>query len=429
MVARELEEGRTLLVSGPASVTLIEGRAETLGTSIPIKSRVVIRGGRVLPFYASEKSLMDVVLGKNAESKEVFGDTIPNSWIESVQDILTLEHPCIVMVIGDTDSGKTTFCTFLANKALEKVNPVGIIDGDIGQADIGAPTTIGLGVIKSPITDLFTVKTKNAYFVGITSPSDVAANVIHGMTLLKREATELGLRFIIVNTDGWVQGDDAKSYKVEIAKAIKPNAVVGIQWDGELISILNAFEAEGVKIYSLKASVAVRERNKEERRGLRELGYKKFLRGPRISFLPMNWIKIENSIISTGRPLLPERLGEFESLLGCRLAYGEETPHTLFLVLRRGGEVEAEDVVLRLAKSVRKKIRLATQGDETGLLVSLLDDKRRFLGLGRLVEIDFKKLALRIATPIKARASIVQFGRIKLDRECGEVGISDTFAI
>lgn len=428
-MVKELEAGRTLLVSGPASVTLLEGKLEALGTSVPIKSRVVIRGGRVLPFRASEKSMIDVVLGENAESKEILENTIPDSWIKSVQEILTLEHPCIVMAIGDTDSGKTTFCTFLANKALEKVHPIGIIDGDIGQADIGAPTTIGLGVIKNPITDLFTVKTKNAYFVGMTSPSDVADNVIRGIALLKREATEMGLKFIIVNTDGWIQGDAAKSYKVEIAKAVKPNAVVGIQRDSELISILDAFENEGVKTYSLKASVAVRGRDKEERRKLRELGYKKFLRGSRMVFVPMNWIKIENSIISAGRPLLQERLREFEDLLGCKLVYGEETPSTLFLVLSRGEEIEAEDAVSRLAKSIRKKIRLVLQGEEVGLLVSLLDDKRRFLGLGRLFEIDFEKLALRITTPIKGRASIVQFSRIKLDREGGEAGILDAFAI
>ena len=58
----------------------------------------------------------------------------------------------IVLVIGATDAGKSTFCRFLADVALAKGCKVACVDADIGQSQIGPPTTIG---VKSflPMTD------------------------------------------------------------------------------------------------------------------------------------------------------------------------------------------------------------------------------------------------------------------------------------
>lgn len=423
----ELEAHRTLLVSGPASITRVKGRVEALGTIVPVRGRVVIRRGRAVPFLSHEKSVISVVLGENAEVQEFADDTIPASWRRRVDEVLALGRPCIVMVIGDVDCGKTTFCTFLTNKALAKANPIAIIDADIGQADIGSPTTIGLGIVKEPLMDLFTVKARNAYFVGVTSPSEAADKVIQGLITLKREATDLGVNFIVINTDGWIQGDEAKLYKIKIARTLKPNIIIGIQREAELSPILSALETEGMKVYRLETSVAVKRRDREERKRLRELGYKKFLRGSKLSFLPISWVKIENTPLGTGRPLLPEETEEFENVLGRGIVYGEETPDTLFLVLKEEGAEEVK--ISDLKEKIGRKVHLVTQGEEEGLLVSLLDDKKKFLGLGVLVEVNYKKRVLRISTPVKGRASVVQFGRVKLTRDGEEIGVSDVFVV
>lgn len=424
---RELEVSKTLLVSGPASITLIKGSVEALGTNVPVRGRVVIRRGRAVPFRSHEKSVIAVVLGENAEAQELADDTIPASWRKSVDEALALGRPCSVMVIGDVDCGKTTFCTFLTNKALTKTRPIAIIDADIGQADIGSPTTIGFGIVKEPITDLFTVKARNAHFVGVTSPSEVTDQVIKALTTLKQEAAESDVDFIIINTDGWIQGDEAKMYKVKLAGTLKPNAIIGIQREAELSPILSALETDGMKVYRLETSVAVKKRDREERKRLRELGYKKFLRGAKLSFLPLSWIKVENAPLGTGRPLLPEETREFENFLGREIVYGEETPDTLFLVLREGRREEGK--ISELTEKIGRRVNLTTQGEEEGLLVSLLDDKKRFLGLGVLVEVDYRKRALRISTPVKRRPRVIQFGRVRLTRNGEEIGVSDVFAL
>ena len=63
---RTVEKGKTLLVDGPASVTLCSGKVEVFGSIPPVASKVVIREGKRLPFVVHEKSELDISVGENA---------------------------------------------------------------------------------------------------------------------------------------------------------------------------------------------------------------------------------------------------------------------------------------------------------------------------------------------------------------------------
>ena len=52
----------------------------------------------------------------------------------------------IVLVIGAMDIGKSTFCRFLVERGVTSGLRVGFVDADVGQSQIGPPTTIGLKV-------------------------------------------------------------------------------------------------------------------------------------------------------------------------------------------------------------------------------------------------------------------------------------------
>ena len=55
----------------------------------------------------------------------------------------------IVLVIGATDVGKSTFCRFLIERGVTSKLKVGFVDADVGQSQIGPPTTIGLKIFSS----------------------------------------------------------------------------------------------------------------------------------------------------------------------------------------------------------------------------------------------------------------------------------------
>jgi hypothetical protein len=159
MMKRTVEEGRTLLVDGPASFAIVSGACDVLGFQARCGCRIVVRDGKRLPFFATETASMDISLGENAGVEEVDGDTIPPSWIESVELLASCEkNPAVAMVIGKGDSGKTSLCTYLINKLTQKKRRIAVLDGDLGQSDVGPPCTVAYAHVSKPVTDLFMLK-------------------------------------------------------------------------------------------------------------------------------------------------------------------------------------------------------------------------------------------------------------------------------
>jgi polynucleotide 5'-hydroxyl-kinase GRC3/NOL9 len=128
------------------------------------------------------------------------------------------------MVVGGTDAGKSTFCTFLANRAIADGVAPCIIDGDIGQSDLAPPSVIGAAVLSRQISDLRDISAIVFEFVGSTSP--------HGLeSFISQKLASIVARFssvsslCIVNTDGYVDNGGVL-YKKMIANAIRPGVVV-----------------------------------------------------------------------------------------------------------------------------------------------------------------------------------------------------------
>ena len=66
---------------------------------------------------------------------------VPNEWQDHIDDVKA--SPGTVVVVGAIDVGKTTFCALLASQGVEAGIPTAVVDADMGQSEIGPPTTIG----------------------------------------------------------------------------------------------------------------------------------------------------------------------------------------------------------------------------------------------------------------------------------------------
>jgi polynucleotide 5'-hydroxyl-kinase GRC3/NOL9 len=291
------ESGKTLLVDGPASVRLLSGKSEVLGFSVKDSRRIVIREGKRIPFFTAETASFDVSLGENASVEEFEGNTIPPPWIESSEVLMGAQkRPVIVMVMGKADSGKTSYCTYLINKLISARQKVAILDGDLGQSDIGPPCTVAYAFITKPLTEMYELKAENAFFVGVTSPSEAVTKTIEGMTLMKGEILDKQADFVVVNTDGWVEGEDAVKYKSQLAEMLKPDLVVCIQHKDELEPLLTALSTLPKTV--INSSSAVKQRSIEKRKKLRELGYAKYLVNAKVKSVPLNHVTIEEKKIA-----------------------------------------------------------------------------------------------------------------------------------
>jgi polynucleotide 5'-hydroxyl-kinase GRC3/NOL9 len=419
---RTVETGKTLIIDGPASVNFVSGYAEVLGAPLKTGERIVVRDAKRMPIEVKKKAEFNIMLGEGAAAEEVEGSTIPASWKDASEKIVAFsEKPLIVMILGKVDVGKSSFCAFLANSILRNKKKVAVVDGDLGQSDIGPPASIGYGRVKRPIKDLFELGADDVFFIGITTPSGVMDEVMTGIAKMKEEALERSdAEFLIVNTDGWVEGEDAAKYKVSSVERVDPTFVVGLQQENELAHILASLKTETI---SVETPQAVKQRDREKRKVLRELSYKKYLRGAKVLNFPLSWIRIEGVPLSAGAPPRKAQMEKIEELLSVSPLLCEETATTILLVLGSQQWVHRERIKA-VEGAFQKKVLVMREGDEEGLLVSLQDENGYFLGIGILAGIDYERKAMKVYTSAKGKVSTISVGQIKLDKDCGELGIN-----
>ena len=424
---KQVQEDTTLIISGPASATMVEGKATVLGMELTIGQKMVVRQGKSLPFEAEGNTSLDIVLGAEAHFNVVEGSTIPDSWRRAVAEVLSHRKPCTVMVLGDVDAGKTSFSTFLINKSLQcKVLP-SIIDVDLGQSDIGPPTAIGFSFISKPSIDLFSEKPAVIFFTGQTSAKGITQRVGSGLEAILSQVPEGKGDLTVINTDGWISGNGAHSYKKGLIRKARSEVIIGIQRSDELEPILSPMEKEGFKALRLSASPAVKKRGREERQAMREQSYKKYLGEPTVRSLQMNWVELEYTPLGQGNRVDVTRVVTLEKALRTKIVYCEERGQEIFIVIDKTGIVDEEDV--SAAETLyQKDVYVVKEGDENGLLVSLLNNNRDFLGLGILSKLDYKNRVLKICTSCKDKISIVQFGQVKISKAGNELGITTAFS-
>ncbi len=210
------------LVKGPATVTLA-GTAYVLGKDVS-NSDVLVGAGKILPFEIDTLCQINIKLDEGGESwladQHGAGTTM---WQEIVNKIL-IEKFRTILLIGDTDTGKSSLATFIVNLALKKNLKPAVIDADMGQGDLAPPTAIGGTIIENPITDLRNLDAQIYEFIGNTSPvgfEDVTINAIR--QIVKKIAIDSDI--CIINTDGYIHNNGI-DYKVKMAKNLRSDLVV-----------------------------------------------------------------------------------------------------------------------------------------------------------------------------------------------------------
>ncbi len=354
-----LQIGRTLLLEGPASARLEDGQATILGAPLS-REWVVVRGSRQIPLETSTGAVVGIRLGSLAKYRMVEGSTIPTAWREASQIIQ--QSKGTIVTIGDVDSGKSTLSTFLANECYREGSGMGVIDGDVGQADIGPPTTISAAMVRSNIFGLQDLSSLASRFIGYTSPSSIPDKLIRGLVQLKNKLGRLDV--LLVNTDGWVQGDDGLEYKDQLLRALEPQLVLGLSSNGELDSLL---DRQKCTVLKLNRSPYARTRSREERKRARELGYRRFLQNGKRFHLKL------------------------------------------------------KDVKLRKSDSYQSQLRLDTNEDFRGVLAGLLDEQENLISIGRVERLGNELITL--TTAMDEFPTIVELGAVTLSSTLEETSV------
>jgi polynucleotide 5'-hydroxyl-kinase GRC3/NOL9 len=320
----------------------------------------------------------------------------------------------VMLVIGETDTGKTSFTTFLAASLLERGFSVAVVDADLGQSDIGPPTTVGLGRLRLPLERLGDADVVGLYFVGATSPQGHLLPTVLGSRMMTEKARRLGFDRVIVDTSGFVQGEMGRLLKQHKIDLVDPDIVLCLQRNGECEHILRPYDA-GARpaIVRLPSSGATRRRSQEERRQHRERSLQAYFAGARPVHLDLSRVIFRQPALYAGHPLPPRQVEDLAALLDEMVLWAERRGNELVLVTPD----PLKEPQVRQIQKRHEDLGLQNYSldDFQGVLVGLDDAQRETLGLGVVRSIDFTKQALGVETPVsEGDIAAVRLGRHKL---------------
>jgi polynucleotide 5'-hydroxyl-kinase GRC3/NOL9 len=319
---------------------------------------------------------------------------IPEDWRRSAATVLQ-ERPRVVLLLGGTDLGKSSYCRFLADALASAGERVAIVDADVGQKSIGPPATVTLGYATGA-PEAWATPPEVYYFVGSPNPVGRMLPLVIGTSQLVQAAEA---PFVIVDTTGLVEGPGRalKSYKIE---AVRPDLIVAIARGSELDAILRPYR--GHRTVRIRPSPKARARDRAERDLARERSFALYFREARRLELAIDDVIFQRSLLFSGEPVpLPGAI------------YAERSAEGLVAV----AEGETTD---------RKPTRWIKRDFERNLLCGVVDGRGHGLGLAILERFDFggRRLALRSPVPPE-KLKTLQFGGLYLGRDGRELGRLD----
>lgn len=184
---------------------------------------------------------------------------IPRSW-----ELIPPRLPRgAIMVLGASDSGKSTFAKYLLRALCADARGLGYLDCDVGQSTLGLPTTLNLAVrpsVSAPWESL-------TYFVGHVSPRGHMLPLVIGAHKLQRWAQALGVTSLIVDTTGLVEvSAGGVALKHSLIELLQPTALVALRQGEELEPILRPwYHQHRIQVFESQAVAEAVVKPREER--------------------------------------------------------------------------------------------------------------------------------------------------------------------
>jgi polynucleotide 5'-hydroxyl-kinase GRC3/NOL9 len=187
--------------------------------------------------------------------------------LPTAEIVETVAAAPVTILIGASEAGKTSLTAALANALTARGLRVAVVDADVGQSEIGPPTTIGLGRVTRQLTRLGDAEPIALRFVGTTSPVREMTALVEGTGRLVDRARALGFERVLVDTSGLVAGDIGRALKRRKIDRVAPDLIVALERNRECDHILAPYVTRGQPaVRRLAALAAPRRRSDTVRR-------------------------------------------------------------------------------------------------------------------------------------------------------------------
>lgn len=413
MTTRIMRPGDMFRVEGPAKVVVKRGAVYATGVTYSEGQSFTVLRARRLVIKAVADSEVEFVLGPGALLERANPEEeVIDEWEKELSKV---DPRGVVLVIGMMDVGKSTMTAMIGNKALSRGYNVAIVDADVGQNDLGPPTTISLARLTKYVTHLRQLVAEKSIFLQSTSLDRIWPKAVEQVSRAVNYAFERWRAdSVVVNTDGWVLDEDAVVFKRSLIQKLNPALVVAIQVENELTKIL-----EGVKnVLIVPPPPHVRARSREDRKIHREMGYGRYIFPPVELAISLDRLPFCNFPLFRG----VEISDDLKKMLT------KTTGLSIIRAYQVGGRVYA---VHSGDSWVFKKVGgfqvVGLPEDfERGMLVGLEDREGFLVGLGVLKKIYYEKKRAVIYTSGEvekrlAEVKCIRIGLVRLDENFNEV--------
>ncbi|MCE4625357.1 MAG: hypothetical protein F7C35_05785 [Desulfurococcales archaeon] len=403
----DLAGGEGIRIVGPATLKVESGLALLLGAELGPGARIEVPRDRSYYVMAVEPSTILLSLGEDGRLEHASpGEEPLKEWVGHVDEALdSCGIPCKAVVIGPVDAGKTSVSALISNRALLRGLKPQIIDGDIGQADIGPPGFVSSSIPQWYVLWLRSLEPDKMVFVGHVEPQYVEARILYGLMRLLLWGERRGAHVTVIDTDGWVEGWHAMEYKLNILRAVNVDLVVTVG-DKQLYKFLSR-RWPATHIY-LPKPARLLARDTADRRRLRKENYRRFLhqgveRDIDLNETPIVNACIEPSTLGTGSILVLKYPG------GVCAYFDSESPPDP----QQGRAIAQKEGV--------KEALIIYKGGMRGVLVGLADQEG-WDHPGIVTDVNLSLGRLRVKTPYRGEIRYIVAGRLRLTEEYEDLG-------
>lgn len=318
------------------------------------------------------------------------------------------------MLLGGIDVGKTTFARLLVNHALAKGRRVAVLDGDVGQSEIGPPGCIGLGFAEAPIPALSAIAPHALAFVGAVSPVGRLPEHIAGMVRL---ACGAGERQLVIDTGGYIRGPEARRLIQTEFDLLAPAHLVALQRREELQSALHSIRRRSdCRLHTPPVAAVIGVKSPGLRAQRRAMRFSHYFAGSESRQFPLDEIAIYGSWLGSGKPVPAHILRFLNETLGeIRVHYAETSAGHLGLMTNQPLPPDCPELGIIQGQLRVNEISVTVARRWKHLLVGLETSSGKLLGLGLLDSLDFRRRMIGIHTPIQSPAA-VRIVRLGLQR-------------
>lgn len=208
-------------------------------------------------------------------------------WEGILRDLI--DEPGKVVILGETDSGKSTLARYLLAGLLGKGEKVALVDSDIGQSSLGPPGTVSASTFRTAL-GLHDYTAEKMFFVGSLNQATAIPLILRGVREMLPTFHEGGVILTIVDTSGLVRGPTGQALKAAKMRIVQPRHVIALQRRQELENILDLCVSS--RLHRLQVSGHARRRSRQARARYRLEMFRRHFRDAGTMDIPLGAVEL-----------------------------------------------------------------------------------------------------------------------------------------